>query len=172
MKLLKWVQFTWELEKVPAQAGAPPAHYQISPATAGDEMALRKIFSSSFLLDPAWNPAIGEVMRTIQTRLDAALAPEGQTCLALRHGQRIIGAAVLHPDPGAMEHLAVGPTILPEYRNRGFGTLLLHACLLKLRGAGLITASAKAPDYVPVTRFLYPKFDSRAVVQPTALLAA
>jgi GNAT superfamily N-acetyltransferase len=172
MKLLKWVQFTWELEKVPAQVGALPAHYQISPATVEDEMALRKIFSSSFLLDPAWNPAIGEVMQTIQTRLDAALSSEGQTCLALRHGQRIIGAAVLNPDPAAMEHLAIGPSILPEYRNRGFGALLLHACLLKLQEAGMTSVSAMAPDYVPVTRFLYPKFDSRVLVQPTALLAA
>lgn len=172
MKLLKWVQFTWELEKVSAQAGTLPAHYQISPATAVDEMALRKLFSSSFLLDPAWNPAIGEVMQTIQTRLDAALASDGQTCLALRHGQRIIGAAVLNPDPGAIEHLPIGPSILPEYRNRGFGTLLLHACLLKLREAGMTSVSAAAPDYVPVTRFLYPKFDSRMLIESTALLAA
>ena len=54
-------------------------------------MALRKVISSSFLLDPAWNPAIGEVMRSIQSRLDAVLADANQTCLALRHGQRIIG---------------------------------------------------------------------------------
>jgi GNAT superfamily N-acetyltransferase len=172
MKLLKWVQFIWELDKVSAQAEALPAHYQISAAGPGDEMALRKVFSSSFLLDPAWNPAIGEVMQTIQTRLDAALASEGQTCLALRHGQRIIGAAVLHADPSAMEHLAIGPSILPEYRNRGFGTLLLHACLLKLRQAGLGSVSAMAPDYVPATRFLYPKFGSRMLVESAALLAA
>jgi GNAT superfamily N-acetyltransferase len=172
MKLLKWVQFTWDLEKISAQAETLPAHYQISPTVAGDEMALRKVFSSSFLLDPAWNPAIGEVMQTIQTRLDTALASEGQTCLALRHGQRIIGAAVIHPDPGAMEHLSIGPSILPEYRNRGFGTLLLHACLLKLYEAGMSSVSAAAPDYVPVTRFLYPKFGSRMLVESTALLAA
>jgi hypothetical protein len=172
MKLLKWVQFTWELEKVSAQAGVLPAHYQISPAGAGDEIALRKIFSSSFLLDPAWNPAIGEVMQTIQTRLDTALSSEGQTCLALRHGQRIIGAAVLNPDPGALEHLAIGPSILPEYRNRCFGTLLLHASLLKLHEVGMASASAMAPDYVPVTRFLYPKFGSRMLVESPALLAA
>jgi GNAT superfamily N-acetyltransferase len=172
MKLLKWVQFTWELENVPAKAGALPAHYQISSASAADEMALRKVFSSSFLLDPAWNPAIGEVMHTIQTRLDAALSSETQTCLVLRHGQRIIGAAVLHPDPGAIEHLTIGPSILPEYRNRGFGTLLLQASLLKLHETGLASASAMAPDYVPVTRFLYPKFASRVIVGSAALLAA
>jgi len=173
MKLLKWVQFTWDLGKIPATAGVLPAHYKISPATGEDEMALRKVISSSFLLDPAWNSAIGEVMRSIQSRLDAALADDTQTCLALRHGQRIIGAAVLHPDVTAMEHLSIGPSILAEYRNRGFGTCLLEASLAWLRDAGLNRASAMSPDYVPVTKFLYTKLGGAAVrVEPNVLLAA
>ncbi len=173
MKLLKWVQFTWDLEKVPTNNGDLPAQYQISPATAADEMALRKVFSSSFLLDPAWNPAIGEVMHTIQSRLDSALASATQTCLTLRHGQRIIGAAVLHPDPSAVEHFAIGPSVLAEYRNRGFGTLMLRASLAWLRQAGIAHASAMSPDYVPVAKFLYPKFGGAlAPVEPTVLLAA
>jgi GNAT superfamily N-acetyltransferase len=136
-------------------------------------MALRKVISSSFLLDPAWNPAIGEVMRSIQSRLDAVLADASQICLALRHGQRIIGAAVLNPDVNAIEHLAIGPSILSEYRNRGFGTCLLEASLAWLRDAGLARASAMSPDYVPVTKFLYPKLGGTGVrVEPTVLLAA
>ena len=173
MKLLKWVQFTWDLGKIPAKVGELPAHYQISPATAEDEKALRKVFSSSFLLDPAWNPAIGEVMQTIQSRLDAALTSTTQTCLALRHGQRIIGASVLHPDAGVVEHFAVGPSILAEYRNRGFGTLLLRASMAWLRDAGLPRVSALSPDYAPVTKFLYPKFGGvLARVEHAVLLAA
>jgi GNAT superfamily N-acetyltransferase len=173
MKLIKWVQFTWDLGKVPASAEGLPGHYRISPAAAADGLALRKVFSSSFLLDPAWNPAIGEVMRTIQLRLDAAFPSETQSCLALRHGQRIIGAVLLHPDPAAVEHFAIGPSILAEYRNRGFGTLLLHASLVWLRDAGLARATAVSPDYVPVTKFLYPKFGGAlAPVEPKVLLAA
>lgn len=173
MKLLKWVQFTWDLAKVPANPGALPAHYKISPATAEDEMALRKVISSSFLLDPAWNPAIGEVMSSIQSRLDAVLADSNQICLALRHGQRVIGASVLHPDASAIEHLAIGPSILAEYRNRGFGTCLLEASLAWLRDAGLSRALALSPDYVPATKFLYPKFGGIALrVEPNVLLAA
>lgn len=173
MKLLKWVQFTWDLGKVSGGAGDLPAHYTISPADAGDEMALRKVFSSSFLLDPAWNPAIREVMQTIQSRLDTALPSDTQRCLALRHGQRIIGAVLLHPGPAAVEHFAIGPSILAEYRNRGFGTLLLRASLAWLRDAGLTRASAMSPDYVPVTKFLYPKFGAVfAPVEPAVLLAA
>jgi GNAT superfamily N-acetyltransferase len=112
-------------------------------------------------------------MQTIQTRLDAALASEAQTCLALRHGQRIIGAVVLDPEATALEHFAIGPSILAEYRNRGFGTLLLQASLVWLREAGVIHASAMSPDYVPVTKFLYPKFGGlKTPVERNILLAA
>src|SRR3954454_23666968 len=97
MKFFKWQKFTWDLQTLPDLAAKLPAHYQIAPAQESDEMALRKIFSSSFLLDPAWNSTIGYVMGTIQSRLDTALTSQEQTCLTLRHGQRIIGAAVLHP---------------------------------------------------------------------------
>ncbi len=173
MKLLKWVQFTWDLGELPAAGGDLPPHYQISPATALDEMALRKVFSSSFLLDPSWNPAIGEVMTTIQSRLDAALASDTQTCLTLRHGHRIIGATLLHSAAGALEHFAIGPSILSEYRNRGFGTLLLQSSLAWLRDAGIKRALAILPDYVPATKFLYPKFGGLLTpVEPVVLLAA
>jgi GNAT superfamily N-acetyltransferase len=173
MKLFKWLQFTWGLGKVPALQTALPGQFSISPAQAEDEMALRKVFSSSFLLDPAWNPAIGHVMRTIQSRLDAALASDAYTCLALRHGQRIIGAAVLHPDESVMEQFAIGPSILVEYRNRGLGTQLLHASLEWLKNAGITRAAAVSLEHAPATKFLYRKFDPAvARVEPAVLLAA
>src|SRR6266550_7976742 len=125
MKLLKWVRFTWNLTELSSSNVPLPAHYQIAPATPEDERELRKVFSSSFLLDPIWNPVIGEVMQSIQSRLDGVFTSTNSTCLALRHGARIIGAAELSLDLGADDHLAPGPCILMEYRNRGNGTLLL-----------------------------------------------
>jgi GNAT superfamily N-acetyltransferase len=173
MKLLKWVRFTWDLTKFTSPEVQLPAHYRIAPATVEDEMALRKVFSSSFLLDPTWNPAIGHVMQTIQSRLDAALASANCTCLALRHGTRIIGAAVLDPDPNSEDQLLPGPSISVEYRNRGFGTLLLKSSLLWLRETGLTRASALSLDYAPAAKFLYPKFSGVSrVAERMTLLAA
>jgi hypothetical protein len=160
MKLLNWIRFTWNLTQLPSSDLHLPAHYQIAPATQEDERELRKVFSSSFLLDPIWNPVIGEVMQSIQSRLDGVFTSTNSTCLTLRHGARIIGAAVLSLEFDAEDHLAPGPCILMEYRNRGNGTLLLANSLRLLREAGLVRASALAPDYVPVSKFLYPKFNS------------
>jgi hypothetical protein len=168
MKMLNWVRFTWDLRKLPSCDLNLPAHYQIAPATAADERELRKVYSSSFLLDPIWNPVIGEVMQSIQSRLDNVFVSANGTSLALRHGARIIGAAVLSLQFDAEDHLGPGPCILTEYRNRGFGTHLLANSLRLLRDAGLIHANGLAPDYVPASKFLYPKFNS--VMSPVEIV--
>jgi hypothetical protein len=173
MKLFKWVRFTWDLDKLPFAEVKLPLHYRIGAALKEDETELRKVLSSSFLLDPAWNPAIGQVMQTIQARLDDVLKSEKPSCLALRHGTRIIGAAIMNLDGAAADQLLPGPTILMEYRNRGFGTNLLESALIWLRQSGLSRASGLALPYAPAAKFLYPKFGSAmAVAENTTLVAA
>jgi hypothetical protein len=125
------------------------------------------------MLDPIWNPAIGPIMQMVNAWLDQAMEGELTACLVLRHGQRIIGASILSIDPGAENHLAPGPSILMEYRNRGLGTSLFERSLHTLGEAGLVRASGIARENAPVARFLYPKFG--AVAEPhdlAALLAA
>jgi hypothetical protein len=160
MKMLNWVRFTWDLTKLPSSDLLLPAHYQIAPVAPQDERELRKVYSSSFLLDSIWNPVIGGVMQCIQSRLDDVFKSTNNTCLALRHGARIIGATVLSLESEAEDHLAPGPCILLEYRNRGFGTLLLAKSLRVLKEAGMTSVTTLAPDYVTASKFLYPKFNS------------
>jgi acetyltransferase (GNAT) family protein len=162
MKLLNWVRFNWDLERISAERLELPKHYKISPATKDDEKEVRKVLSCSFLLDPAWNPAIGEVMHILQSWLDRAFVAEENTCLALRHGVRIIGASVLCLDAAGENHLAPGPCILMEYRNRGFGTRLLEASLHLMRESGLTRVSGIARELSPVAKFLYPKYNGVA----------
>ncbi|MEP7015522.1 MAG: GNAT family N-acetyltransferase [Verrucomicrobiota bacterium] len=167
MKLLRWIRFTWNLTTLPPLVSELPEHYQIAPATDDDQLGLRKVFSSSFVLDPFWNPAVQEVTRTVDAWLDQALVSDLSTCLVLRHGRRIIGASVLSFDPEAQNHLAPGPSVMMEYRNRGFGTLLFERSLSALREAGLVRAGGIARENAPVARFLYPKFGG--VPEPTEL---
>ena len=172
MSFFNWVRFTWDLGKLPEKPANLPGHYRIAPATPEDEMGLRKVFSSALLLDPIWNPAIGQVMQKIQSKLDQTFAGNG-TCLALRHGARVIGAAVVSDDVAAEDQLAPGPCILMEYRSRGFGTHLLEASLFWMRQAGLARASGMTLEYAPAAKFLYPKYGSVATpAVNVALLAA
>ena len=164
MKLLNWVQFAWDLNKLPPLDLHMPEHYQITLATADDEQGVRKVISSSLVLDPTWSPAMGEVMEIVTPSLEEAFKPESKSIvLALRHGTRVIGAAVLSTDPSADNHLLPGPCISMEYRNRGFGGRLLAHSLKELREGGLSYASGIARENAPVSRFLYPKFNGRRV---------
>ena len=172
MKLINWVQFTWDLAGLPASVSDLPEHYEITPATVEDEKELRRVISSSFALDPDWNATMHEVMETIDSWLDTALAGGPNSALVLRHGVRIIGASVLALSADGENHLSPGPCILMEYRNRGFGTRLLERSLLSLREAGLSRAAGIAKENSPVTKFLYPKFGATAVPFQSASLAA
>ncbi|HEY1583747.1 MAG TPA: GNAT family N-acetyltransferase, partial [Chthoniobacterales bacterium] len=105
--------------------------------------------------------------------LDHAFETEKpELCLALRHGTRMIGAAILNPDPAAEDHLVPGPCIQMEYRNRGLGSALLGESLRQLHEIGLTRAIALAKSNGPVARFLYPKFNGVVLPGTSPLLAA
>src|SRR5437763_4023789 len=167
MMVLNWVRFTWDLSGMSSDPVDLPTHYQILPADKDDEKVVRMILSRSFLLDPAWNPAVAEVMHSLQPWLDRAFIAEENTCLTLRHGSRIIGASVLCLDPATENNFAPGPCITMEYRNRGFGTRLFQASLQRLRDSGLGRVSGIARELSPVAKFLYPKYNGVATAANT-----
>jgi GNAT superfamily N-acetyltransferase len=112
-------------------------------------------------------------MEAIEPWLVRAFASPATSCLALKHGLRIIGAAIVAQESGADVHLAPGPCVSMEYRNRGFGTRLLEQSLTMLRAAGLKEAVGIAHENAPVTKFLYPKFNSTSSpYEPAPVLAA
>lgn len=173
MKLIRWVRFTWNLEKLPPLGIALPKHYHFVPATRADEAELRTVITRSFAHDTSWGDAIHEVNGMIDGWLERAFETEnGGQCLSLRHGLRIIGATILIPDSLVENHLSPGPCVLMEYRNRGLGAALLGESLRQLHEAGLARASARAKLKSPVAKFLYPKFNGTPTPDDTPLLAA
>ena len=162
MKLDNWMRFTWDVTTLPPLDATLPEHYEITAATSEDEKELRRVILSSFTLDPAWNASIQEVIPTVDSWLDRAFEGSTTTLLALRHGLRIIGAAVVFTSEETDNHFSPGPCVLMEYRNRGFGTCLLVRSLAALRDSGLKQVSAIATGNSPATRFLYTKFSSVA----------
>ncbi len=173
MKLIHWVRFTWNLEKLPPLGIALPKHYHFGLATSADEAELRTVITRSFAHDTSWGDAIHEVNGMIDGWLERAFESEnGGQCLTLRHGLRIIGATILTSSSLAENHLSPGPCVLMEYRNRGLGTALLGESLRQLREAGLAHARARAKSNSPVAKFLYPKFNGTPAPDDTPLLAA
>ena len=173
MKLVQWVRFTWELDKLPTLSAALPAHYFLTSANRGDEKELRAVIERSFVQDTSWGDAIHEVNSMLNGWLERAFEPEKSgICLALRHGLRMIGAVILVPDPTAGNHLTPGPCVLMEYRNRGLGTALLEESLRQLRAAGLSRAAGLTKKNAPAAKFLYPKFNGVVTSGDTPALVA
>lgn len=173
MKLVQWVRFSWDLDRLPLPGAALPPHYSFTPATLADEKDLRAVIGRSFAHDTSWGDAIQEVNGMLDGWLERAFDPvRPGVCLGLRHGLRMIGAAILIPDPASEDHLSPGPCVLMEYRNRGLGTAMLGESLRRLRAAGLTRAAARAKSNAPVAKFLYPKFNGILTPGDTPLLAA
>jgi hypothetical protein len=173
MKLVPWVRFNWNLEKLPALGTALPDHYHFAPASAADENEVRTVITRSFAHDSSWGDAIHEINGLIDGWLARVFGeePAGQ-CLTLRHGVRIIGATIVDLDPDSENHLCPGPCVLLEYRNRGLGGALLGESLRVLSGAGLTEVHARAKRNSPVARFLYPKYNGAPAPDDSPMLAA
>ena len=173
MKLAPWVRFTWNLSELAGLEAALPPHYHFAPARGSDEKELRTVITRAVAHESSWGDSIQEINGMIDAWLERAFERENAGLpLTLRHGLRIIGAAILLPDAAAENHLSPGPCVLLEYRNRGLGTALLGESLRQLREAGLSHAAARAKLNSPVAKFLYPKFNGRPAPDDKPLLAA
>ena len=158
---MTWASFCWDLVKADLPEIAAPQQYRLGIVGAEDYEETRKMIGRAFALDPNWNAALHEANAIVENVIARALSSATTTCLALRHGSRIIAGTFLAVDPDASEQLIPGPCVLMEYRNRGLGTLLLAAAMQHLRDAGLKRVCAITRQGSPVARFLYPKFDGR-----------
>lgn len=173
MMIVEWVRFTWDLDSLVVPDISLPAHYSFTPAKRADEKDLRAVIARSFAHDTSWGDAIHDVNGMLDGWVEQVFAPEPRgISLALRHGLRIIGAAILVPDTAALQHLSPGPCVLMEYRNRGLGTALLGESLRQLREAGLNRAAALTKNNAPVAKFLYPKFNGILSAGESPRLAA
>lgn len=129
-------------------------------AESGQEETTLKVLLSAFAMDTAW----GDISRRLEEGMvhyvKQAFDRPDPSCIVALHGQRVIGASLLDPNPDAGNHLLSGPMILHEYRNRGVGSGLLAASLIFLRDKGLTKARGVTRANSTVSRFVYPKFSS------------
>jgi GNAT superfamily N-acetyltransferase len=76
----------------------------------------------------------------------------------ITHGNRTIGASLFKPSPETSNHLLSGPFISSEYRNRGFGSLLLKESLLVVAKQGASQVFGITRSTSPAAKFVYTKF--------------
>jgi GNAT superfamily N-acetyltransferase len=74
---------------------------------------------------------------------------------------RVIGASVINIEIDSENHLSTGPCITSEYRNRGFGSLLLKESLLLAAKAGCRLIFGVTRTTSPAAKFVYLKYQGR-----------
>jgi ribosomal protein S18 acetylase RimI-like enzyme len=164
MKLSTWVQFTWNLKKLPTEPSKIDARYVVEAATVDDRNLLLAAVTRSMSMEPAWSDDLAARVKLAEEIIQTALPAGEVTFVAIKHGQRIIGASAIRDAGDKVSNLPLGVCVLNEYRNRGLGTYLLHESLRRLKERGLDEARHVTKKGLTADRFLYPKFGSERVV--------
>jgi ribosomal protein S18 acetylase RimI-like enzyme len=158
MKLVGWLRFTWESKLLPGTSYIITEQYSIRRAAKQEKTQAWQVISSCFLLDTCWNDVVNDLLPRIHHDFDEKFSHREIDCLVITHGNRIIGASVVQPLPEVANHLLSGPCVSNEYRNRGFGALLLKESLLMVAKRGVPKVFGVTRSTSPAAKFVYRKF--------------
>ena len=158
MKLAGWLRFTWESKMLPSASYLITEEYSIRRATKQEKTQAWQVISSCFLLDTCWNDVLNDLLPQIRRDFEEKFSHREIDCLVITHGNRTIGASLIKPSPETSNHLLSGPCISSEYRNRGFGSLLLKESLLAVAKQGASQVFGVTRSTSPAAKFVYPKF--------------
>jgi ribosomal protein S18 acetylase RimI-like enzyme len=158
MKLVGWLRFTWESKLLPGTSYIITEQYSIRRAAKEEKAQAWQVISSCFLLETCWNDVVNDLLPRIHHHFDEKFSHREIDCLVITHGNRIIGASVVQPLPEVTNHLLSGPCVSNEYRNRGFGALLLKESLLMVAKRGVPQVFGVTRSTSPAAKFVYRKF--------------
>ncbi len=163
MKLSAWVQYTWNLKTLPAEASKLDVRYTVEAATLEDRSLLQAAVTRSLSMEPSWSDDLAARIKLAEEIIAHAF-PAGEVAfVAIKHGARIIATTAIRDAGDQVSNLPLGVCVLNEYRCRGLGTFLLHEGLRRLRDRGLDQARLVTKRGLPADRYLYPKFNSQRV---------
>lgn len=164
MRLSVWVQFTWNLHKLPAESPKLDSRYHVEAATPDDKTLVLAAVTRSYSMEPAWSDDLAARVRLAEG-IVANEWPAGEVnFIAIKHGARIVGASAIRDSGDKVSNLPLGVCVLNEYRCRGLGTYLLHESLRRLKERGLEEARLVTRKGLPADRYLYPKYGGERVV--------
>lgn len=162
MQLVGWLRFTWESKQLPSSSYLFREEYSIRRATKHERTQAWQVINSCFLLDTCWNDVLTGLLAQIRHDFEESFGRREIDCLVITHGNRTIGASLINPTPYVPNHLVSGPCISGEYRNRGFGSLLLKESLVMVAKHGASNVFGVTCSTSPAARFVYPKFGGRS----------
>jgi predicted GNAT family acetyltransferase len=160
MKSIGWSRFSWEARDLPETSRYIITEtYSLRTVSRQERALLHQVINSCFAQESYWNDVASKLMPRLQQEVEDKFVHHREgDCLVITHGNRVIAASVVDTSRSSDNHLITGPCITAEYRNRGFGALLLKESLLLAAqgGAELLFGITRANS--PAARFVYPKY--------------
>jgi len=92
MKLSVWVQFTWNLKSLSADAPKALSRYTAEAATLDDKTLLLAAITRSMSMEPAWSDDLAARVKLAEEIVQTAFPAGEVSFVAIKHGSRIIGA--------------------------------------------------------------------------------
>ncbi len=91
----------------------------------------------------------------------------GAKMLVAEMGRKIVGTnGIISEKNSGKGRFFTGIVVLPDYRRRGIGSLLLHRTLLELKKEGLRSAEVETIQGIPAAKHLYPKYGGTSIQVP------
>ena len=160
MKSIGWSRFSWEAKDLPETSRYIITEtYSLRTASRQEKALLHQVINSCFAQESCWNDVASKLMPRLQQEVEDKFVHHREgDCLVITHGNRVIAASVVDTSRSSDNHLITGPCITVEYRNRGFGALLLKESLLLAAQGGAEVLFGITRTNSPAARFVYPKY--------------
>lgn len=153
-----WNHFVWQTTSISTPLILNPP-FSLRYARLEEKEKATQVALLSLKMNTEWHDATDVASTCIKEAAEQAFFEGSEpSCLVIAHGQRIIGVSILNLHSEALYHLASGPWVLMEYRNRGLGSALLYASLQELAQRGLTEARGMTRANSTAARFVYSKF--------------
>jgi N-acetylglutamate synthase-like GNAT family acetyltransferase len=160
MKPIGWSRFSWDPKDLPETSRYIITEtYSLRTANRQEKSLIHQVINSCFAQESCWNDVASKLMPRLQQEVEDKFAHHREgDCLVITHGNRVIAASIVDTSAGSDNHLITGPCITVEYRNRGFGALMLKESLLLAAQGGAEVLFGLTRANSPAARFVYPKF--------------
>jgi ribosomal protein S18 acetylase RimI-like enzyme len=158
MKAVEWVQFTWDLNRLPSEAPAfDGKRYTLDMAGPEDAALLDAALERSYSMEQGWSLILEERLNYLKKLVHPEDAKQAIDFIVIRHGSRIIAASGIAEQHESGRNLVTGICVLNEYRCRGLGAYLLDESLRRLKAKGMTSARVITKKGIAAYRYLYPK---------------
>jgi ribosomal protein S18 acetylase RimI-like enzyme len=163
MRSVGWLRFIWQAKLLPQTSYIIEEPYSIRRAARPEKSQIWAVVKSCYAQDACWNDVVTILIPRLQQEFEERFAHHHDIdCLVITNGNRVIAASLVNVEVEAENHLSSGPCISSEYRNRGFGSLLLKESLLLAAKAGCPEIHGITRATSPAAKFVYPKYGGKS----------